>query len=335
PGSSDTAASDFATAVIDYDNSKSGMWNNPNAVLGRPTVDTTGDFYMWEDIVAVLPVFGPWMPDEIYRIGQGTSLTVMFDRPVLNDPLNPCGVDFIIFGNTIQSVGDGQYWDNSDPNNMTIQTTNLSAERGLVSVSQDGITWYTFNNGPYADDWAPTLGRIYDPEHPDPSLINNYWWGLPTVATYPLNPALGPSDFLGKTVAEMAKEYGYSAGGTGFDLANLNPPLPWIKYVRVMYWAAEGMTPEIDAFSIVAPVRIPDFNCDSHVDMEDLVIFNRCRTGPGITPPGKFCNPQVEDCSPCLRADLDGDGDVDQDDFALFQRCYSGPDRLFDWNCLD
>ncbi len=329
-----TFASDYASVVISYDNSKSSIWNDPTTVLGHPTIDTAGDMDM-EDVVAVLPIFGPWMPDEIYRIGTGTSLTIMFDRPVYDDPLNPCGVDFIIYGNTIQGLGGGQYWDNGDPNNLTIQSPNISAERGIVSVSQDGIIWYTFNNGPYADDWAPTLGRIYDPENPDPVLQNNFWWGAPTVATYPLNPNLGPADFLGKTVAQMAMEYGYSAGGTGFNLRDLDPPLPWIQYVRVSYWTTEGMSPEIDAFAIVLPVHIPDFDCDSDVDGDDFEIFERCRTAPAIGPPGKYCDPQAEDCDPCLRADLDGDGDVDQEDFGFFQRCYSGPDILFDWSCLD
>ncbi len=334
--SAETIAGDYASAVIAYDNSKSSSWNNPTTVLGRPTIDTTGDpLYMWEDIVAVLPVFGPWMPDEIYRIGRDTSLTIMFDRPVENNPLNPCGVDFIVFGNSSQEIGGGQYWLNEDPNSATIQSTNILAERGLVSVSQDGIIWYTFTDGPYADDWAPTLGRIYDPENPDPALEANYWWGAPTVATYPVNPNLEPADFLGKTVAQMAIKFGYSAGGAGFDLGNLNPSLPWIQYVRVSYWSQEGMTPEIDAFAIVLPVRIPDFDCDSDVDGDDFEIFERCRTAPSIGPPGKHCDPQVEDCDPCLRADLDQDGDVDQEDFGYFQRCYSGPDVLFDWNCLD
>ena len=40
----------------------------------------------------------------------------------------------------------------------------LSREPGKVSVSKtgppDAYDWHTFDNGPYADDFPPTLGRV-------------------------------------------------------------------------------------------------------------------------------------------------------------------------------
>jgi len=319
-------ASDYAVEVVEYDASASGAWSDPQTVLGRPAVDTEGDFSMWEDEVAVVPVFGPWKPREIYRIGENTSLVVRFDHPVVDDPLNPCGVDFIIFGNAILKIGQNATWLNGDPNLTTVRTSEVLAERGTVSVSQDGATWRTFTGpaAPFADDFLPTLGRIYDPEHPEPAPENNEWWGAPTIPTYPADPALAPADFNGLTVAQIATKYGYSAGGTGFDLGTLVPPLEWIQYVKVEYSAAVGLSPEIDAFADVAPVVIPDLDCDSDVDGDDLDLFEACATGPAVGPvtPG------------CERSDFDQDGDVDHDDFGLLQRCMTGPGVLLDWDCM-
>jgi hypothetical protein len=170
----------------------------------------------------------------------------------------------------------------------------------------------------------PTLGRVYDPEHPEPSLEYNAWWGAPTVPTYPLDPSLAPADFGGWTVGQVARKYGYSAGGTGFDLAELDEPLAWFQYVKVEYWDVEGLTPEIDAMADVAPLRLPDLDCDSDVDADDADRLDACRAGPAVMRyPG------------CERADLDADGDVDQSDFGLLQRCWTGPDVLLDWSCLE
>ena len=322
-------ASDYAATVVDYDNVNSGQWDDPTTVLGRPSIDTDGDFSMWEEVVAVLPVFAPWTATEIYRVGEGTSLTIMFDHQVGDDSLNPCGIDFIIFGNAAQEVGGDDYWTNGDPNLTTVNSSSVLREPGIVSVSQTGNPgdWHTFSaeDGPFADDFPLTLGRIYDPENPEPSLENNQWWGAPTIPTYPLDPTLTPDDFNGLTVAEITKKYGYSAGGTGFDLSQLDPPLDWIQYVRVEYSPAVGLSPEIDAFVDVTPVVIPDLDCDSDVDGNDLDIFESCATGPDVVPPNPGCE----------RSDFDQDGDVDQEDFGWLQRCMTGPDVLLDWDCMD
>ena len=60
PGGKLVQASDYAATVVDYDNTNSAEWNDPTTVLGRPSIDTEGDFAMFEDIVVVLPVFAPW-----------------------------------------------------------------------------------------------------------------------------------------------------------------------------------------------------------------------------------------------------------------------------------
>lgn len=256
--------SPFATEVVEYvpgtgipvDFISGDPFNDPNTALGPPTVDTTGDdwFIPLDEQAPVVPVYPAFRAFEIVTIGYGGHLTLKFDHPVVNDPQNPYGLDFIIFGNASQSVGEGQSWTNRNPNDVTIGSAAVSAELGLVSVSQDGLNWCTYTDGPYADDFAPTFGRRYDPNNPDPALGEwNEWWGGPTDPTLPLDPNLSSDTFVGKTVAEVAQLYAGSAGGTGFDIGVLG--LDWIQYVRIEN-ADLGDTPEIDAVADVASWRI-------------------------------------------------------------------------------
>lgn len=75
------------------------------------------------------------------------------------------------------------------------------------------------------------------------------------------------------------------------------------------------------------PIAMPgDFNADGKVDIEDLVIFESCATGPSIpyatvTTVFGGC-PLIPDAEGIIAADFRGDGDVDQVDFGIFQRCY-------------
>lgn len=257
------SSSDFAAEVVEYvpgagmlsDYLTGEAFNNAANSLGRPTIDTTGDGFgiSLAEAVPVMPIYGAFRAFELVTIGQGGRLTVKFDHRVTNDPANPFGIDLIVFGNAAGVAQD--YWSNRDPAGL-VMLSSLRGEGGMVSVSQDGITWHTFGSGPYADTFAPTLGRVYDPSNPDRSIGEwNSWWGQPTDPTRPLDPALGMSSFVGKSVAEVAALYGESAGGTGFDIGELG--LEWIEYVRVENPLNSGVTPEIDAISDVAPAPEP------------------------------------------------------------------------------
>jgi hypothetical protein len=256
-------ASDFATEVVEYvqgagvgtDFLSGESYDNAANALGRPTVDTTGDAFSMPEAehVPVVPVYGAWRARELVTVGQGGRLVVKFDHPVTNDPANPYGLDLLVFGNS--PAASSAAWDNRDPNAVTVGGT-VYPEGGTVSVSQDGVTWHTFAGGPFADAFAPALGRIYDPANPDLEVGTfNQWWGAPTDPTQPLNPSVTAASFEGKTIAEVAQLYGESAGGTGFDIGLLG--LEWIQYVKVENAVESGTTPDIDAFADVAPVPEP------------------------------------------------------------------------------
>ena len=316
--------SDFATEVVEYiegtgvgsDWLSGDPFTDATTAVGRPTVDTTGDGWYIPpgDPVPVVPVYPAFRSFELVTVGTGGHLILGFDHPVLDHPRNPYGLDLVVFGNSFQVIGGEGAWTNGDPED-TVMGGGGFAEPGTVSVSQDGLIWYTFQEGPFADDFGPTLGRVYDPEAPDESLGEwNQWWGQPTDPTIPLDPWWDWSTFVGHTVADMAEAYDGSAGGTGFDLAWLDvPDLEWIRYVRIESPASGGTT-EVDAVSDVFPL-LGDFGRDGDVDLADFGRCQECWTGSdtGPRPAG------------CLPADADGDGDVDHADHALFISYLTGP----------
>jgi len=269
-------ASDFAVEVVEYvegadvgsDWISGETFNNSDCALGRPTVDSAGDnwYIATDETVPVVAVYGPMRAFEVVSIGNGGSLTVRFDHKILDEAGNPYGLDLTIFGNAVQSYDynnpNQPGWVNGDPNNFFVEAGGY-AEPGIVSVSQDGQTWYTFT-APYADDFAPTLGREYDTENPDKSIGEwNNWWGDPTDPTLPLDPSLGFDSFDGWNIAQISQSYGESAGGTGFDISGFDLTVDtetgykWIQYIRVADNPGSTATTEIDAFADVAAVPEP------------------------------------------------------------------------------
>ena len=340
-------ANDFATDWIDYrPNGMISDWlsgdpfDDPAAALGRPTVDTTGDdwFIPMNTPAPVVPVYPPFRSGELVYLGEGGSLTLSFNHAVCDDENNPYGIDFIVFGNAAQTVGGDQSWVNGDP--LAVQAgPSGGSEPGIVSVSQDGTTWYSFTSnpsfmaddpsfvklpadapdGPFCDGFAPTLGRVYDPCWAETSLGNwNRFWAEPTNPTLPVDPALSYASLAGMSVARMAQTYGDSAGGTGYDLARLDLPVDpntgkkWFQFVRIDD-APGGGTTDIDA---VADVSCPgdykhaapagDVNGDFCVDVEDAASV------------ADFWQLQIADpTDPAAAADLNDDGKIDIADLEI------------------
>ncbi len=236
------------------------------AVLGRPSTVTHG-WPPWSFDAPVTPCNPAWSPDQLLSLakkedGTGGYVVVAFDHRVMDDPQNPFGLDFIVFGNALQNLAGNVYFDETaDPAGYTF-AAGLNAEPGLVEVSQDGVTWYSYSDGPFADDFAPTMSHQYDPSAPDASLFEgNLWWGARTDPTLPIDPSLTAADFVGRTLAEYASLYNGSAGGTGFDIGVFDLPvdeetgLKWIQYVRVTSMSSvdDADWTEIDAFADVYP----------------------------------------------------------------------------------
>ena len=282
---------DFATEVVQYVEGSgvgkdwiSGQpYNNLNCALGRPTLETTGDgwFIPPDESVPVVPVYTPFRAFEVVTIGNGGHLTVKFNHRIADDENNPYGIDFIVFGNALQFAG--QAWENGNPEEITL-IGSVWADPGIVSVSQDGQTWFVFSNGPYADDFAPTASYKWD------QLEDK--WTQELDPTRPIDPNLRASDFDGKTLAEMISAYNGSAGGTGFDLRWLSPAdyaklavdpntgRRWIQYVQIEDDPGSSATTEIDAIADVSccgdykhSYPVGDLNKDCRVDFSDIAVI--------------------------------------------------------------
>ena len=272
------AESPYAWRVVKADVAPGGDYGDPANALGHPSLDVPG----WGAIppTTVNPASPAWGPGRLVSLvsatnaNAGGSVTVAFDHDVVDDPRNPFGLDFIVFGNAMQTLGGNVYFDGiSDPATIRFETDAVRPEPGLVEVSADGAAWFAYTEGPFADAFAPTLSHRYDPGDPDPSLFDgNRWWGAPADATRPVDPALSAADFKGRTLADYARLYDGSAGGTGFDIAAFDLPRDalgrkFIRFVRITT-LEPGDDTDLDAVSDVAPA--PSFRnwVDAHVAFE-------------------------------------------------------------------
>lgn len=254
---------------------KSPLYNQASNVLGHPTMGIFTSSSTYGDSGSTInPAYPAWSGGRLLSLvgddDEGTPgfVTIKFDHDVLDDPNNPFGIDFLVFGNAFGvRDSDENIQLTTDP--LTVSFTGKgSYENALVEVSQDGETWYPYEKGPYADSFMPTLGYLYDPAAPDTGLFNgNLYWGRAARATRPVNPACSFSSFSGLNLAQVCQRYDGSAGGTGFDLAELlllpenGNGVKWIRYVRISCVEEsndEGdfgyNVPEIDAVADVAPV---------------------------------------------------------------------------------
>lgn len=292
PALPEPAFSPYAFEVVSASietNKNSNKFFHLNCVLGPPTRMCPSSSYSPAGPVSPLipaattndlvTLYREKDSNRKYIPGTG-SITVRFDHPVLDDPANPWGLDFLVFGNAFTSTQSRQSFKaNLNPENYTLDLLGTVREPGLVEVSQDGTHWFSFANGPYADDWAPTLGYTYNPDTHDPSLFpGNLWWSTPTDATRPPDPALTAASIDNLTLAQIAQRYEGSAGGTGFDITSL--PLPtdehgrkWIQFVRITSLTSDSELnwTEIDALSDVAPCGAYERYLQTHIPLTQRV----------------------------------------------------------------
>jgi len=231
-------ATQFAAEVVSY---KSGIgfatdWStgvgftNKEAVIGAPARETPGE---WGG--PVTPFAPPYLRDQILSIGQGGEVTLKFARPIRDEPLNPFGLDFIVFGAVGFTITNGDF----SGGGITDGTLFGQTDGGTrVSVSADGEGWFVLNpdQAPTFDAWHPTDG---DGD-----------FGLP------LNPALANVDFAGGGLAKLAQLYAGSGGGTGYDIAwavdaeRTPVGLDQVRFIRLEVLSGKA---EIDAVSDVWP----------------------------------------------------------------------------------
>lgn len=235
--SSDAFAASYATQVVAYTPGSDVLagFDDPGAALGEPSRNNGSSEFNGQvfDNGDVTPFNAPFLGEHLVTVGLGGELIVAFDDPVLDDPLNPYGIDLLVFGNAFFAVTDFA--------NPT--AVGLFEEAGVISVSQDGINWWDVP-GVSSDSLFPTLGFLDTPGPFDSGGT------IPTDFTRPVDPN---AEWDGLDFPSLVTLYDGSGGGSGVDLASV--ALPWIQYVRIT--GQNGSTPEVDGFADVTRLPTP------------------------------------------------------------------------------
>ncbi len=240
--------SPFATAVVSHSGyGPVNLYQAPEAVLGKPHplnsgwgACPAGPVSMIEPAFGTDPITGA---HKITSVRVGQEIVVKFDHPVKNNPANPYGIDFVVFGNPMFTYGG---YANIPYTKPISDRTSVFANPVTISVSPDGVNWYVYENGPYGDDMFPTQAVKMRPDNTFRDEKGRFW---EKNFTKPVNPALKVEDFAGITVYDADGKYGSSAGGTGFDLTESG--FDEISYVRFSHpLEYKG---EIDAIADVDP----------------------------------------------------------------------------------
>lgn len=315
--------SDFAVGpVVSYENLNStGLYDDPNSVLGKPTRWIRSHDNKTYACSLVCPAYNkdPDGNNLITTIAEDANIVVKFDHRISDDQGNPYGMDFLVFGNTFFRGANPLTPNTNMAEYLIAGNANESNEPVMVSVAQNaGGPWFTFSNGHYGDTPFPTNAFTWNRD--------TNGWGAELNWLKPVNPALNTSDFIGYSVADAIEFYDGSAGGTGFDLKDLDPNdyaalavdpntgRKWIQYIKVEYLPDGDYEGEIDGFSDVAgggdyQHPVGDLNIDDKVDYSDLAIL------------GDYwlCNiTSYKDAG--VIADLNEDGVVNFRDFAVLAK---------------
>jgi hypothetical protein len=151
---------------------------------------------------------------DVVSLGSGGSIVVSFSNAIVDGP----GVDFIVFENPFWIGGN---------------SSNIYAEPGEVSVSDDGVTWFTFPCTPTPDSQS-TYGTGVAPPYGQCAGWHVVY-STPTNGISPLDPRV--------------------AGGDGFDLADLG--VTRAQYIRIVDKTNEacaegGAGPDTNGFDLDA-----------------------------------------------------------------------------------
>lgn len=165
----------------------------------------------------------------IVTVGNGGNIVLKFDNPIVDDPRNPYGLDFIVFGNP-------QVYE-------TLQGFLRWQELAFVEISQDGSSWYLIKPSIFPANLRTCNGT---PPNPDPhnydlgksyTAVSGYaeytpTVGLPQNLEFPTFPGVSRTDEELYTVPDRCstiRDNGYtnpvrfdfvSGGGDAFDISN-------------------------------------------------------------------------------------------------------------------
>ncbi len=85
-------------------------YTNAASILGEPTRVTPGIFGGPVDVFSP-----PYLVDQLLSVGTGGWLELRLDTPATRNPLNPFGIDFLVFGGAGFVITNGDYWGVASP----------------------------------------------------------------------------------------------------------------------------------------------------------------------------------------------------------------------------
>jgi hypothetical protein len=243
---------DFAVQVVSTDGiDLTAPYNNPTAVLNSPALQFFDpmDGSVTDRVSIIDPAYNvtPSGSNILVKIDDGGQITVQMGRKIYTDPSHPYGVDLVIDGNSCfdgLSSGTGNVSDNTDLSAITFTSSSKLGHPAVVSVSQDGVSWFTFTN----------VQTVFPDEAYRWDDTNSSWTTEQMNPTKPLNPYLYTNNFAGQTVSAALDQFSGASGGSGYSLQKLG--LPWIQYVRIQ--PAPGTYAVIDAIAAADPVVTGD-----------------------------------------------------------------------------
>ncbi len=254
--------------------------NNPLTALGEPTRFTSDPANFGGPTT---PFSSAYRDDEIVTIGAGGSLTLQFDEPVVDHPLNPFGIDLLVFGNAFYSIDFGTF----------LATGALDDDGGQIEVSANGVDFFPVTGS--ADGGFPTVGYL-DVSEPFPLLDGALWSDF----TKPVNPAALGS-VAGMSTSQIIAAYDGSGGGLGVDISSSG--LASISFIRFSNPVGSLKTPEIDA---VADVRaVPEPATFALLAISSVCVGALAAKGAGAARHSRAATPDGRSMQHCCRS---GDG---------------------------
>lgn len=247
-------SNDFAVQVITSSNLDAfAPDNDPAALLGGPMLQFYDPFdgAVTDRVSIIDPAFNVTSngTNGLVVIEPGGQITVNMGRKIYANTNDPYGVDLIVYGNTFFDNFSGAVGLVSDATDLSTVTFKNSANAGhqaIISVSQDGVNWFTYTN-------IPTLFPDQSYRWDDTNMI---WTAEEMNANKPLNPYLSTNNFAGQTVAGVLDQFTGASGGTGYSLQPSG--LPWIQYVRVQALTNANLRSVLDAIAAVNPATMGD-----------------------------------------------------------------------------
>lgn len=318
--------SPFAVEVVSYDPAPGQFvndpeFNDPSRAVGPPSGRGTSD---------------PDLSSIVSLGGFGGSITLRFDHPVEDHPLNPFGLDAVVFGNAFFVA------DNASRRWAECATIEIALdENGNGRIDEDlGETWYLIPGSHLPDPALARTTRSWDddPLSPVPPALLSWippgrsgaWQStaylLPSANFAPLiivNPATDP---------ELEGIWGYAEYSPtlvlgdldGDDFVDDTTMSPDDFYTVPDDPLTRGFSPGSgggDAFDIAWAVDPLTGN------LAQLAAFDCLRLTSAVDAPDDVFgekSPEIDaasDVAPDPFGDCDGDLDIDLADGACFQRC--------------